>query len=96
MAGAGDQGGERSSGSQGFGTGTGLCENADQDRIGGALEGSGKDPGFDTAPLQGDAVLEVDQIRAKVVACVRRRMIWNRRPDFRSEGLSSSVSGYAA
>ena len=27
---------------------------------------------------------------------VRRRMIWNRRPDFRSEGLSSSVSGYAA
>ena len=27
---------------------------------------------------------------------VRRRMIWNKRPDFGSESLVSSVSGYAA
>ena len=45
--------------------------------------------------IEQDAVTTVWKAE-RLAACVRRRMIWNRRPNFGAKGSGSSVSGYAA
>ena len=63
----GDEGREGCSGSQGFGAGTGFRQNMDQDRVGGAMEGSRIDFGFDTAPHQDDAMIKACQTRRQFI-----------------------------